>query len=87
MPVIRYNTKVAIPLVIAISIAIGYLHYRSGFMLSLFPVYLIPLLIVVWHETKRVTASVALLASAIIVVKDTFTTHSHSQGLYFYVTN
>jgi hypothetical protein len=84
MPVIRYNTKVATPLLAAIIIAVGYLDYRSGFILSLFPLYLIPLLMVAWHETKRATASVALLASAIIALKDTFATYPHTQGVYFY---
>lgn len=76
--------KVATPILAGIILVIGYLDYKSGFMFSLFPIYLVPLAIIAWHDTRPVTAAVSFLAAAIVFLKDTFARHPHNHGFYFY---
>jgi hypothetical protein len=83
MPRFQFR-KIETPFLAGIILAIGYLDYKSGFMFSLFPLYLIPLVIVAWHDTKAVTAVIAFLAATIVFLKDTFARQPHNGAIYFY---
>lgn len=78
------NHRVATPILAVMIVVVGCIDYETGFMLSLFPLYLIPLVIVAWHDTKAATATVSALAAAIIIVKDSLVKYPHSHGFYFY---
>ncbi|GFO55773.1 hypothetical protein GMSM_27800 [Geomonas sp. Red276] len=49
---------------------LGYWDYISGFRLSLFPLYMLLLLVVAWHSGKASTLALSAIAAAIIMVKD-----------------
>jgi hypothetical protein len=83
-PRFRFNPKVATPILTGMILVIGLLDYKSGFMLSLFPLYLVPLVLVAWHDSKAVTALVSFLAATIIIVKDSFSWLPYRHGFYFY---
>jgi hypothetical protein len=80
---VPYTSVVAIPVLSSIILLIGYWDYRTGFMLSLFPLYLIPLVLIAWHDKKTVTLAMSLAAGAIIVVKDTVGKYPAEHGFYY----
>ncbi|MCM0082623.1 hypothetical protein L4X63_13565 [Geomonas sp. Red32] len=49
---------------------LGYWDYISGFRLSLFPLYLLLLVVVAWYLGKATTLAMSAIAAAIIMVKD-----------------
>ena len=68
---LRYQSKIYAPITLVAILLIGYLDYLSGFMLSLFPLYLVPLLIVAWHDRRSITILMSCIAGVILIVKDT----------------
>jgi hypothetical protein len=80
---IHLSRKFMTPALAGLVLGIGYLDSRTGFLLSLFPLYLIPVVIVAWCDTRGVTAIITLLAAVIIMMKDTFAPES-IRGLFYY---
>ena len=81
---ITYDSRFGIPVAIVFIFVIGFLDYASGFKFSLFPLYLIPLAVISWNESKAITFLSSVLASAIIAVKDAHNVLSYNFGVYFY---
>jgi hypothetical protein len=81
---IKYSSKIGVPSFIVFIIAIGYLDYVSGFKFSLFPLYLIPVIVISWHENIGIVTLSSIMASAIITIKDVHSALGLNKGTYFY---
>lgn len=77
-------SKTAILLLVALIVTIGYFDHEVGFGFHLFPLYLVPVLMIAWKEKLGTTLSVSLLAGFIIVLKVFLTRGQYSYALYWY---
>lgn len=81
---IKYDSKIGIPSYIIFILALGYLDYISGFKFSLFPLYLIPIIIISWNENIGIVILSSIMASIIITIKDVHSTFELNRDVYLY---